>query len=63
MSTTDQADTAKLELPEHVYEILSNWVAPELGCTPEDVLELLAEELCRNGQLRAFAAGLVGELA
>ena len=29
--------------------------------TPEDVLEALAEELCRNEQLRVFAAGLVAD--
>jgi hypothetical protein len=31
----------------------------QLGCTPEDVLEALAEELCSNEQLRAFAVGLM----
>jgi hypothetical protein len=33
----------------------------ELGCTPEDVLDALAEEPCSNEQLRAFVAGLVGD--
>jgi hypothetical protein len=29
--------------------------------TPEEVLEALAEELTVNPELRAFAAGLVGD--
>ena len=61
MPTTDQAVTVKLELPEHVYETLSTWAASEIGCTAEDVLEALSEELSSNAQLRAFAAGLVTE--
>jgi hypothetical protein len=40
---------------------LSVWAASEIGCTPEDVLEAIAEELSVNEQLRAFAAGLVEE--
>jgi hypothetical protein len=61
MPTTDQAVTVKLELLEHVYETLSTWAASEIGCTAEDVLEALSEELSSNAQLRAFAAGLVTE--
>jgi hypothetical protein len=61
MPTTGQAVTVKLELPEYDYEALSTWTASEIGCTAEDVLEALAEELSSNAQLRAFAAGLVGE--
>jgi hypothetical protein len=61
MPTTDQAVTVKLELPGHVYETLSTWAASEIGCTAEDVLEALSEELSSNAQLRAFAAGLVTE--
>jgi hypothetical protein len=39
--------------------MLNEWAPMELGCTPEDVLEALAEELCGNEQLRAFVAGLL----
>jgi hypothetical protein len=60
MPTTDQAVTVNLELPEHVYETLSTWATSEIGCTAEDLLEALSEELSSNTQLRAFAAGLVG---
>jgi hypothetical protein len=31
-----------------------------MGCTAEDVLEPLAEELCVNENLRALVVGLVG---
>jgi hypothetical protein len=61
MPQTEHADRLKLELPEHVNETLSVWAASEIGCTPEDVLEAIAEELPVNEQLRAFAAGLVEE--
>ena len=61
MLKTQQAVTVKLELPEHVNETLSSWASSEIGCTQEDVLEAVAEELCVNEQLRVFVAGLVGE--
>jgi hypothetical protein len=51
----------KLALPSHVAEVLTGWAVFELQKTPEEVLEALADELCRNEQLRAFTAGLVGE--
>jgi hypothetical protein len=50
-------------LPDHprAHQMLNDWAPIELGCTPEDVLEALAEELCSNEQLRAFAAGLLAQ--
>jgi hypothetical protein len=51
-----------LHLPNHVHRTLDEWADSELdGTTPKAVLEMLAEELCSNEQLRAFVAGLVGE--
>jgi hypothetical protein len=61
MPQTDQATRLKLTLPPHVGEVLTGWAVFELRKTPEEVLEALAEELAANEQLRAFAAGLVGE--
>jgi hypothetical protein len=61
MPQTDEATRLKLTLPLHVGETLTGWAVFELRKTPEEVLEALAEELCTNEQLRAFAAGLVGE--
>jgi hypothetical protein len=58
---TDEATRLKLTLPPHVAEILTGWAVFELQNTPEEVLEALAEELCGNEQLRAFAAGVVGD--
>jgi hypothetical protein len=59
MALTPQAVGLHLTVPVHVHQILNDWAPIELGCTPEDVLESLAEELCSNEQLRAFAAGLL----
>ena len=61
MSQTDVATRLKLALPSHVAEVLTGWAVFELQKTPEEVLEALADELCRNEQLRTFTAGLVGE--
>jgi hypothetical protein len=61
MSQTDEATRLQLRLPPHVAEILTGWAVFELRKTPEEVLAALAEEVCGNEQLRAFAAGLVGE--
>ena len=61
MLMTPQAVSLRLAIPVHVHQILSDWAPMTLGCTPEDVLEALAQELCRNEQLRAFAAVLVAE--
>jgi hypothetical protein len=61
MPQTDEATRIKVTLPPHVAEILTGWAVFELRKTPEEVLEALAEELCGNEKLRAFAAGLVGE--
>jgi hypothetical protein len=61
MPQTDEATTLKLTLPPHVAEVLTGWAVFELQKTPEEVLEALAEELCSNEQLRAFAAGMVAE--
>jgi hypothetical protein len=55
------AVTLRLAVPVHVHQVLNDWAPIELGCTPEDVLEALAEELCNNEQLRAFAAGLLAQ--
>jgi hypothetical protein len=51
----------KLTLPDHVGEVLTGWAVFELQKTPEEVLEALAEELCGNEQLRAFAARLMAD--
>jgi hypothetical protein len=48
-------------LPPLAAETLTGWAVFELQKTPEEVLEALAEELCVNDQLRAFAAGLASE--
>jgi len=61
MPMTPQAVDLHLTIPVHVHQVLNDWAPMQLGCTPEDVLETLAEELCSNEQLRVFAAGLVGE--
>ena len=61
MPTTPQAVGLHLTIPVHVHQILNEWAPLKLGCTPEDVLEALAEELCTNEQLRVFAAALVTE--
>ena len=61
MSPTDEATRLNLILPPHVAEIMTGWAVFELQKTPEEVLEALAEELCSNEQLRAFATGLVGD--
>jgi hypothetical protein len=50
-----------LTIPVHAHQMLNDWAPIELGCTPEDVLEALAEELCSNEQLRTFAAGLLAQ--
>ena len=61
MVQTDETTRLKLALPPHVGEILTGWAVFELRKTPEEVLEALAEELARNEQLRAFAAGLMSD--
>ena len=61
MPMTPQAVGVRLTIPVHVLQILNDWAPIELGCTPEDVLEALADELCSNEQLRAFAAGLLAQ--
>ena len=61
MPLTPQAVGLHLTIPVHAHQILNDWAPIELGCTPEDVLEALAEELCSNEQLRAFAAGLLAQ--
>ena len=61
MPMTLQAVGLHLSVPVNVHQILNEWARIELGCTPEDVLGALAKELTTNEQLRAFAAGLVGE--
>jgi hypothetical protein len=58
---TEQAVRLSLPLPEHVYDMLSTWAGFELDATPEDVLAVLADELCRNEQLRAYVASLAAE--
>ena len=61
MPLTPQAVGLHLTIPVHVHQFLNNWAPMQLGCTPEDVLEALAEELCTNEQPRVFAAALVTE--
>jgi hypothetical protein len=41
--------------------MLSTWAGFELDAKPEDVLVVLADELCRNEELRSFVAGLAGD--
>ena len=55
MPLTPQAVGLHLTIPVHAHQILNDWAPIELRCTPEDVLEALAEELCSNEQLRASA--------
>jgi len=59
MLQTDQVVGLKLSLPLHVGEILTGWAVFELQKTPEEVLELLAEELCRSEELRSYVAYLL----
>jgi len=40
--------------------MLSTWAGFELDAKPEDVLVVLADELCRK-ELRSFVAGLAGD--
>jgi hypothetical protein len=47
MPMTPQAVTIRLNIPVQVHQVLNKWAPLELGCTPEDVLEALAEELCK----------------
>jgi hypothetical protein len=61
MPLTPQAADLYLTIPVHAHQMLNDWAPIELGCTPEDVLEALAEELCSNEQLRTFAAGLLAQ--
>jgi hypothetical protein len=61
MLQTGHATKLKLTLPDHVGEVLTGWAVFELQKTPEEVLEALAEELCGNEQLRAFAARLMAD--
>ena len=59
MPTTHQAATIRLTVPEHVLTILDGWAASDLQATPEEVLEALADALCTNEDLRAYAADLL----
>jgi hypothetical protein len=61
MPLTSMATRIVLNLPEHGSRELSSWCGSELHSTPEELLEALAEELCSNGDLRAGAAGLMGD--
>jgi hypothetical protein len=61
MLESGQAIGLKLTLPLQVGEILTGWAVFELRKTPEEVLELLAEELCGNEELRAVAARVAAE--
>ena len=61
MPMTPQAVTIRLNIRVQVHQVLNEWAPVKLGCTLEDVLEALAEELCSNEQLRVFAASLMGE--
>ena len=61
MPMTPQAVGLHLTVPVHVHQVLNEWAPMELGCTPEDILEALAEELATSEQLRAFAARLVAD--
>jgi hypothetical protein len=61
MPMTPQAVGLHLTVAVHVHQVLNEWAPMELGCTPEDILEALAEELTTNEQLRAFAARLVAD--
>ena len=56
---TEHEATIKLTVPAHVRDTATNWVLSELNEEPDAVLAALAEELCSNGQLPAYVAGLV----
>ena len=49
----------KPTVPAHVRDTATNWVLSELNEEPDAVLAALAEELCSNGRLPAYVAGLV----
>jgi len=57
MTMNPQAVGLHLTVPVHVHQVLNEWAPMELGCTPEDILEALAEELTTNEQLRALRPG------
>jgi hypothetical protein len=58
----DQAVRLKPTLPPpHVGEVLTGWAVFELQKTPEEILELLAEDLRGNEELQAVAARLGAE--
>ena len=48
-----------LSLPEHVMTVLDSWAASDLQATPEEVLEAMADALCTNEDLRAYAAEIL----
>jgi hypothetical protein len=56
---TDEGVKLTLKVPEHVSTVLDGWAASDLQATPEEVLEALADALCTNEELRAFAAALM----
>ena len=56
MPATERNVQVKLELPQHVHEVLGGWAGDELDESIEAMLEALAYELCQNAELRAYAA-------
>ena len=61
MPQNDQAVGLSINLPQHVYDVLSTWASCDLGATPEDVLEAMAEALCMSEDLRTYANWLMAE--
>jgi hypothetical protein len=56
---TEHEATIPLTVPAHVRDTATNWVLRELNEEPDAMLAARAEELCSNGQLPAYVAGLV----
>ncbi|MDT0353105.1 hypothetical protein [Pseudonocardia charpentierae] len=56
---TKQEATIKLTVPAHVRDTATSWALSDLNEESDAVLAALDEELCSNGQLPAYVAGLV----
>ena len=59
MPKTDDGIRLTLSLPEHLMTVLDSWAASDLQATPEEVLEAMADALCTNEDLRAYAAEIL----
>jgi hypothetical protein len=59
MTKTDEGVRLTLKLPGQVLAVVDGWAASDLQATPEEVLEVLADALCTNEELRQYVAGLM----